>query len=641
MGAVSRRALLLTVAAGLALLALVWLGRMQGGPERPEGVSPPGTIDPRFRCELSAVPPTPTVGDVFRLKLSIAGDVALNEEEGTLLLGFPHPYYALRPDRPGEPYPPAPPSPEAIRVRTVGGALPASIRRVGYGRWYVEVPLTRSIAAGRPLEIDVPGLRAPNRPLDRFEPLLLLDPNGDEDFWQICPELSLPVQAGPPAALAAVVPSRVGPGAEIALTVRREDAYGNPVGDVSGDWTVVWTPIGGGSTTEAAVALAPLRQGVGRGSLPAPAEGAWVAAVAGPGGGMAHSNAILVEEGAPLLGWADLHGHSGLSDGWGTPEAWYEHARNVAALDAASLTDHDWQLEEGELAHLVAATEAANDPPGFVAVVGVQISRVGHEVAYVFDPGLLDTTARAIGGATTLWAETDIGYPTARLTPDLEGILTEPAIELVTHSSIAPSMGTAFPLVKDQPQWHAIEMYSALGSNECVDCPRSGWHEPTGDDGGWGSVRDALNAGYRLGFLASGGSHDGRPGASRWGGQSGGLAGVNWRERSRAGLQEAMRERWTYGTTGPRAIVDFEVDGVPMGGEVAAASTHRIRFRVIDGAPAASATIVRNGLEWRTVDAPDGWVEIEDAEPDPKWWYLRAELQGGHLAWASPVFVGG
>jgi hypothetical protein len=642
----TRRALSLTFL-GLAVVGLLaWLGRGGPGQDRPEGVTAPGTVDPRFVCTVAAFPELPTVGETFRLRLTINGDVALNEEEGTLLLGFPHPYYALRATGPGDPFPPAPPDAGDITARTVGGSLQSAVRRVGYGRWYVEVLLARSVAAGRTIELDIPGLRAPNRPLDRFEPLVLLDPNGDEDFWRLCPDLALEIQAGPPVQLAAVLPSRVAPGSDVLLTVRQEDAYGNPVGAVEGPYTVRWSRLHGRSAqVEASVVLDSVREGVGRATLPAPPEGSWVAGVfagtleAGDHPLRGSSNALVVEPDAIPIGWTDLHGHSGLADGWGTAEDWYAHARDVAVLDAAALSEHDWQLDDGELNSLLQATEAAHDPPGFVSVPALEINRLGHEIAYVFDPSLLTPSARAEGGATTLWAETDIGYPTAVLTPGLESVLTNPSVEVVTHSSLAPSMGTAFPLTKEHPNWHVIEVYSAHGSSECVDCPRSAWHEPSGDDGGWGSVRDALSAGYRLGLIAGGDSHDGRPGTSGWGAQPGGLGAVLWTERSRDGLQDALRSRRVYGTTGSRTIVDFEVDGASMGGVVKASTEHRIRFRVVDASPVRSVALVRNGIEWKTLDGAIGWQEVVDTDPEPSSWYLRAQLLDGNLAWSSPVFL--
>ncbi len=113
-----------------------------------------------------------------------------------------------------------------------------------------------------------------------------------------------------------------------------------------------------------------------------------------------------------------------------------------------------------------------------------------------------------------------------------------------------------------------------------------------------------------------------------------------WPSRDRTGLQQAIRQRQTYATTGRRTILDFEVDGVPMGGEVSEAPSHTIRFRVLDPGQVLRATVVRNGIDWKTVEGPTFWEEVVDPEPGVTSYYLRAEiLEGGHLAWSSPVYV--
>ncbi len=435
-----------------------------------------------------------------------------------------------------------------------------------------------------------------------------------------------------------MVQSRAAPGEDVWLALRQEDAWGNPVGSLPASVDVAWRPVQGRrAQVEGTLRLRSVAPGVARGTLSAPPEGIWFAALIEPSGGS--SNALLVEEDPPAMAWTDLHGHSGVGDGWGSPAAWYAHARHVGLLDAASLSEHDWQLDEGELSTLLSAADAAHDPPAFVTVPAVEINRIGHEVAYFFDPSLLPADAAAVNGATTLWAETDIGYRTASFSPPIEALLSDPSVELVTHSSLAPSMGTAFPLAREHPNWHVIEIYSAHGSSECRACPRSAWHEPSGDDGDWGSARDALAAGYRLGFLAGGDSHDGRPGTSRWGGHSGGLGAVYWTEASREGLHDALRQRRVYGTTGPRAIVDFSVDGVAMGG-VVPPGEHAIRYRVVDASPVLSVTIVRDGVDWLVEPGSPGWQSVVDPEPGASSYYLRAELIDGHFAWSSPVFVG-
>ena len=55
----------------------------------------------------------------------------------------------------------------------------------------------------------------------------------------------------------------------------------------------------------------------------------------------AEVNPIVIRRARRRLVWGDLHGHSGVSDGTGTPEDYYAYARDVARLDVAVLTDHD------------------------------------------------------------------------------------------------------------------------------------------------------------------------------------------------------------------------------------------------------------------------------------------------------------
>ena len=42
------------------------------------------------------------------------------------------------------------------------------------------------------------------------------------------------------------------------------------------------------------------------------------------------------------LYWGDVHGHTSLSDGQGTPDEYFTYARDTANLDFTILTDHDF-----------------------------------------------------------------------------------------------------------------------------------------------------------------------------------------------------------------------------------------------------------------------------------------------------------
>ncbi len=87
------------------------------------------------------------------------------------------------------------------------------------------------------------------------------------------------------------------------------------------------------------------------------------------------SNPIMVSPIFPdslKIFWGDLHGHSGLSDGSGTPDHYYYYARYVAGLDFAALTDHAERLQSslGALDRLEKSTNDAYEPEKFVAFQG-------------------------------------------------------------------------------------------------------------------------------------------------------------------------------------------------------------------------------------------------------------------------------
>ena len=127
----------------------------------------------------------------------------------------------------------------------------------------------------------------------------------------------------------------------------------------------------------------------------------------------AESNPVVVSHGPRIL-WADLHGHSGLSDGTGTPREFLRYARDVAALDIAALTDHDhWgvqplathpELWEG----IRDEVETFNDPPGrFVTLLGFEWTNwiFGHRHVLYFggEGAVLDSVDPRFEHPSQLW----------------------------------------------------------------------------------------------------------------------------------------------------------------------------------------------------------------------------------------------
>src|SRR5262249_50715256 len=134
---------------------------------------------------------------------------------------------------------------------------------------------------------------------------------------------------------------------------------------------------------------------------------------------------------------------------------------------------------------------------------------------------------------------------------------------------------------------------SVHGSSEAADSPSRIYDAVPGH-----YVRDALDRGYRLGFVGSGDTHDGHPGLGQLATGTGGVAAILSDECTREGVLAAMRARRTYATSGPRIILRFSVDSTPMGGTLPpapAGALHALAIRAIGTAPIDRIDLVRSG----------------------------------------------
>jgi len=202
-----------------------------------------------------------------------------------------------------------------------------------------------------------------------------------------------------------------------------------------------------------------------------------------------------------------------------------------------------------------------------------------------------------------------------------------------------------------------MEVYSGHGSSEGVDTPVAMESNPSmGPRTSGGTYRDGLDRGHRVGALAS---NDGTGLPGSW---NDGVAGVWADELTRGAIREALEQRRTYGTTGDRMELWYELGGEPMGS-------------VLDGAPSDGVTasvgvdcprpldrieLVCDGRvadtychqgTWASDDAVEtytvlvefGWGPtrnygaFEDTEID---WQGRLAVEGGSLQAVQPRFSG-
>ena len=353
----------------------------------------------------------------------------------------------------------------------------------------------------------------------------------------------------------------------------------------------------------------------------------------------ASAGPLVVGRLRPVL-WADLHGHTSLSDGTGTPEDYYAYARDVAGLDVAALTDHDhWGLrfldERPDLwARIQSAVAAAHDPGRFVALLGYEWTSWlhGHRHVLYFEPKVEDGEV-----FSSIAPETE--------TPALlwKALRGRKALTFAHHSAGGP-VSTNWSYAPDPILEPVTEIASVHGSSEAPDTPVPIYSAVPGN-----AVRDALDAGYRLGLIGSGDSHDGHPGLAHVGAPSGvaGLAALVGADHTRESVLGTLRSRSVYATNGPRIWLRTTLDGRPMGSLVPApesadeASRMALRISVAATAPIATLDVIgpdgigriatEGGLDWSgAVDLPP----LEEGE----YLYVRVVQEDSGAAWSSPYF---
>ena len=438
------------------------------------------------------------------------------------------------------------------------------------------------------------------------------------------------VEPGPPARLVLTLPSVARPDETLRLNVAVLDVVGNAWTRVEGQ--VALSVEDGDAKLPANVRLAPGDRGRVSITLTAPGEGTVRIEGRGPGALGGTANPLVVSSSLPRVYWADLHGHSGLSDGTGTPEDYYRYARDVAALDVAALTDHDhWGMQPlsqtPELwEEIRAQTMAFHEPGRFVTLLGYEWTSWLHghrHVLYFGDEGRVRSSVDpAFESPTQLW----------------DALRGESALTIAHHTAGGP-IATNWEIPPDPELEPVTEVASVHGSSEAPDSPRVIYQPVEGN-----FARDALDRGYRLGFVGSGDGHDGHPGLSHIASPSGGLAAILADELTREGVLEALRARRVYATNGPRILLHVTLGGEPMGSTVGASSGRSV-LEVVVVAPESleRVDLVRSGSVVRTF-ACGGAREFRVEEPigsleAGEYLYVRAVQVDGGAAWSSPFFV--
>lgn len=344
--------------------------------------------------------------------------------------------------------------------------------------------------------------------------------------------------------------------------------------------------------------------------------------------------------------WGDAHGHTDISDGKGSLDDYFTHARDVAKLDFVIVGDHDfgnaapWWMPRENWQRIQDKADDYTVAGRFVAMAGYEWT---SQPKYWTEVGEDIVSERLFPGPPKFYNHKNVYFPSRvdYLLCAKEAAYKDPdslaAAVLARHGLIHNAHPGASPEEKDQFDYGSRH-YSVIVNTEMmpdvvyykgkaytVDCEQV--------------VREFLNRGGRTGFVAGTDTHEGEPKA-----KTAVLAAALTREA----VFNALRHRRNYAISNARIVLDFRINGHLMGEEIEIEGKPSIAVDVKGTHPIRELAIIRNGAVLLLLNPGKAVAKLEHVDQSfesASYYYLRVtqvdEDEDGNpsRAWSSPIWV--
>lgn len=336
--------------------------------------------------------------------------------------------------------------------------------------------------------------------------------------------------------------------------------------------------------------------------------------------------------GAYKVFFGDIHCHSRISDGFGSPAECYQFAQGYAGLDFCAVTDHSNEISPGEWEETMLAAQRYNQAGVFVTLLGYELSHPDAGDKNIYYPK----------ESGPLLQDTD--HATGRVIPIQEYVECWKRHGAMMAAHLHARHLLAF---YDPALLRLLEIYSNWGCVECAEAKPSFIPALRNDFTG-NYVQDALAAGFRTGFAGNSDDHMGRPGLSDWHRVErvyrGGLTAVYTKELRRETIFEALYARRCYATTGARMHLLLRINGA-MPGEITPVPETLCCEVIAQGhGELMELEIIHCGeVVWNHktngAEAKERITKTFFLPGKPGWYYLRAAQTDHHRGWTSPIYV--
>ncbi|MBN1351893.1 DUF3604 domain-containing protein [candidate division KSB1 bacterium] len=385
-----------------------------------------------------------------------------------------------------------------------------------------------------------PGIRMQTFCEKTFEFKVLVDAFATCDYVELPESPVLEIIPGDAVKWFAVLPTLRRIGEPFRLSLKAEDAWGNPV--PGSDQVIRLKANHPVKNLPDAIQLKPGQFAVEIENLIIEDECELAVEMADVSGKyLGQSNPLRIAKSASLLPfWADLHGQSEETIGTNSVRDYFEFGRNRAFLDALCHQGNDFQITNAFWTELQSVTREFNEPGRFIAFPGYEWSgntALGgdHNVIFLNEGEQIHRSSHA------LISDLTDGYTDRHTSKELFETLRGRQVFVYAHVG---GRYADLNLTKDIDLQYAVEIHSAWGTFEWL-------------------LHDAFSVGKCVGVVANSDGHKGRPGVSYPGaslfGSYGGLTCFLATELTREAIFESLLRRHHFATTGCRMLLDTKI----------------------------------------------------------------------------------
>jgi len=369
------------------------------------------------------------------------------------------------------------------------------------------------------------------------------------------------------------------------------------------------------------------------------------------------------------LYWGYIHGHTVKSDGMVSIDDYFENLIK-SGLDFGTSTEHDrlYETSDADFKEIKGIVAKYNDREDFVSLFGYEYG--------TWYTGYGDICIYHVSNNIPIFrSEINKYNSTPKLIKNLKRH-SDQVLMIGHHTALRPGYRNWDYF--DNSLEKLVEIYSTWGNQEY---PYSEGNPlpPRYKFFGYGKyarkrgpilgkrgsyVKDALEKGYKLGFIAGGDDHFGAFPSGNMDLDNGiypsGIMAIWAKSLNKEELWKALNARRCYGTTCPRVILEFWIDELFMGQifnlneDESLKKERKLKLKVISPIKIERIEIIRNNMilsqkmvnknliEFTFCDNADfNNISLNHIKRPQKFvfYYPRLFLDDNNMAWASPIWI--